>query len=125
MSEPVSLEALEAKVAAIPPSAFLTTVGDGDTAHVVSAAPRFEAGRLVMGAGRTTRRNAGARPAVTVLWPVTDDERYCLIVDGTAVDGPADEELAVVPTKAILHRLAGVDPSVPNCVPVGAAPSDG
>jgi hypothetical protein len=57
---------------------------------------------------------------VTLLWPRTDDSRYCLIVDGTALEGPDDEDLAVEPTKAILHRLATADPGLPNCVPVGA-----
>ena len=119
MSEPVSLDALQEKVAGLPDEAFLMTVGEDGAVHVVSAAPRFDGPALVVAAGRLSRANAAARPTVSLLWPRADD-RYCLIVDGTVI-GADDAGLSIEPTKAILHRLATADPSLPNCVPVQPA----
>jgi hypothetical protein len=119
MSEPVSLDALQETIAALPPDAFLMTVGEGGAVHVVSAAPRFDGERLLVAAGRSSRANAAAQPAVTLLWPRADD-RYCLIVDGTVAEA-TEAGLSIEPTKAILHRLATADPSLPNCVTVGSA----
>ncbi len=61
---------------------------------------------LAMGAGRTTRANVSARPAVVVVWIAPDENEHCLIVDGQAGESPAGEFI-VTPTSAVLHRLAG------------------
>ena len=64
---------------------------------------------LVVPAGRTTSRNATARPLVALLWPPTTAEGYSLIVDATFVAGaeiPGGHELTLRPTKAVLHRPA-------------------
>jgi len=56
------------------------------------------------GVGNSTRRNAGAHPAVTLVWPPRDPGGYSLIVDGRAA--VAGDGVTVDPTGAVLHRPA-------------------
>jgi hypothetical protein len=85
--------------------AYLATVGEGQRAHIVAVRPVLEGHALrIPKPGRTTGRNVGQQPAVTLVWPPADAEDYSLIVDGTGVlEG---EELVVTPTRAVLHRPA-------------------
>jgi len=62
--------------------------------------------------GRTTRANVAAHPSVTLVWPPADPSDYSLIVDGVA--SMRDDELAVAPTRAVLHR-----PAPPQAPPTG------
>ena len=66
---------------------------------------------------RHPRRNAAARPHVTLLWPAGPDGQYSLLVDGVA-EPPADPDLPleVRPTTAIRHRVAAGQG--PTCLPV-------
>ena len=78
-------------------------------------------------AGRTTSRNATARPLVALLWPPTTADGYSLIVDAsfvTAVEIAGGHELTLRPTKAVLHRPApsGVGS---DCTPVFSAERSG
>jgi hypothetical protein len=117
----VALDRLREEVDTYGPRAFLVTVGPGGgRAHVVSVLVRLDGGSLVAGAGRTSCANAASNPDVTLLWPPAVAEGpYSLIVDGHAsVDGEAT--IRVEPTRAVLHRVAGVDDAVPNCVPLEA-----
>ena len=101
MSVPVALDELRAEVARSGPVAFLLTVSAGTAPHAVSADVRWDGDVLVVGAGRTTARNVGAAPAVTLLWPRSGDD-YSLIVDGSGVvDG---DVVRIAPSRAILHR---------------------
>ena len=54
-----------------------------------------------------------------MVWPGPGDE-YCLLVDGLARHyGDAESEtIAVQPTGAVLHRLAGAPADLPTCVPL-------
>ncbi len=63
--------------------------------------------------GGTTRRNAAANPAITLLWPARDD--YSLIVDGTAVVDEGGGNVTITPSTAVLHRIAGAAGDGPNC----------
>jgi hypothetical protein len=84
---------------------YLITVGDDFRAHTVAVSPVVDGGALEVGTvGDTTRRNAGAHPAVTVVWPPRDPSGYSLIVDGTAT--LTDAGLRVTPSRAVLHRPA-------------------
>ena len=116
MSVPVDLDALAEQVAAFPGPPYLLTTGGGP-AHVVSVDARLQDGRFAVPAGRTTQSNAAAQPTVTLLWAPEPGGPYSLIVDGEAtVDG---DVVLVAPTRAVLHRVAGVDPDLPSCREVG------
>src|SRR5699024_7538717 len=83
--------------------AYLLTVSDGGRAHAVAAQPQWADGRFTLGKlGNRSRRNAAARPAVTLLWPPQDVAGYSLIVDGDAT--LADAVLTITPSRAGLHR---------------------
>ena len=114
MSVPVALADLAEKIDSYGPVAYLVTTGEGGAPHVVSVAVALEGEELVAGAGRSTSRNAGVQPVVSLVWAGAPGADYCLIVDGTARVG--DERIAVRPTRAVLHRLAQADASLPSCV---------
>jgi hypothetical protein len=116
MSVPVDLDALADQVATFPGPPYLLTTGGGP-AHVVSVEADLADGRFTVAVGRTTLANVTAQPHVTLLWSPTPGEPYSLIVDGEATaDGGV---VAVMPTRAVLHRVAGVDPDLPTCREVG------
>ncbi len=115
MSVPVELSELAEKIDAFGDLAYLVTVGE-DAPHAVSVVVTWDDDALTVGAGRRTAANAEVRPQVTLLWPAPAAQPYCLIVDGTAE--PAGETLAIHPTRAVLHRVAHADPSIPSCVTV-------
>lgn len=125
MSIPVDLDRL-ADTLADYRFAYLLTTGEDLRPHAVMATPQLRDGRLhVAGAGRRTRANAQARPAIALIWPPEQDTGYSLIVDGDAVvDG---EVLAVTPRRAVLHRPATPDAtSAPDacesdCLDLGAS----
>ena len=104
------------------PFAYLITVDDGYRVHTVTVEPRLRdlpfnsdgpGAILDVGLiGGRTRENLAHRRDVTLLWPPPEPGGYSLIVDGEAelsdAENSADEtsRLAVVPTRALLHREA-------------------
>jgi hypothetical protein len=52
---------------------------------------------------------------------VAGEPDYSLIVDGTALAATGEGALAVAPTRAVLHRVAGAAGDGPTCRPVGTA----
>jgi hypothetical protein len=119
MSVRVELEALWERIGELGSKAYLVTVTDEGTPHVVSVVVDRVGDHLAVGAGRRTRANLEGRPTLTLLWPPAADPAYSLVVDGTfAGDLDAGERLAIEPTSAVLHRVAGADGDGPNCVPV-------
>jgi hypothetical protein len=93
--------------------AYLVTVGDDARAHVLAVTTRLVNDTLlVTDLGRTTRANVAAHPTVTLVWPPADPSDYSLIVDG--VGSMRDDELAVAPSRAVLHR-----PAPPQAPPTG------
>ncbi len=109
---------LDKLAAALPdyPFAYLITVDDGYRVHTVTVAPQLRESSLDVGLiGGGTRKNLAHRSDVTLLWPPTEPGGYSLIVDGRAEVSVADAEtvrLAVIPTRALLHRDA--EPDSPN-----------
>lgn len=84
--------------------AYLLTVTDDATPHLVAITPNFGDGEITCDAGKTSRRNIGARPNVSLLWPPVVASDYSLIVDGIAtVD---NETVRITPTRAVRHRPA-------------------
>ena len=118
MSVPVELPALRSRLAEFGDRAFLMSVTDEETPHVVSVVVRLDGDRLVTSVGRRTRANAEARPTITLLWPAPSGAPYCLIVDGTFAGETPAGDIAVEPTSAVLHRVAGTPGDGPNCIPV-------
>jgi len=119
MSVAVALEALAAQMAEFGDHPYLITVGPDGRAHVVSVSSRLDGGQVAVSAGRTSRANAEARPAVTLLWPAAAGGPYSLIVDGEGALSDAESSaLTIRPTRAVLHRVAGASPDLPSCVPL-------
>jgi hypothetical protein len=85
--------------------AYLITVGDDYSAHTVAVQPLLTAGVIDVGSiGNSTRKNVAHHDGVTVVWPPREPGGYTLIVDGQGQ--PTDTALKVVPSRAVLHRLA-------------------
>jgi hypothetical protein len=104
VSIPVDLADLPARISQLGAGALLVTNSPDGPPHVASVVVAYESGNITVGAGRRTRANAVANPAMTLVWPAVDGE-HCLIVDGRALDATR-EPLLMVPTAAVLHRLA-------------------
>jgi hypothetical protein len=103
----VGLEELRTRVDEFTTDAYVLTVGDDGRAHSVAVSVRWEGDDLVVSAGGTTRRNATARPLVSLLWPPANRGAFSLIVDATATRVDDDAEVVVLePTRAVLHRPA-------------------
>jgi len=104
MSIPVDPSELE-RVRASYGAGYLVTVGADGSPKVVTVEPSVEAGVVVVAApGRGSLANAATRPAVTLVFPPSEEKGFTLLVDGTAsVDG---EHLGVAVASAVLHRPA-------------------
>jgi hypothetical protein len=107
MSIGVELDELRAQIEAFTTDAYLLTVGADGRAHSVAVPVEWVDDALVVPGGTTTRRNAGVRRLVALLWPPPERGGYSLIVDAevTRVDDDA-EVVALQPTRAVLHRPA-------------------
>ena len=107
----VDLQRLAAALADFP-FAYLITVDEDYRVHTVTVEPALREAILDVGlVGGGTRKNMAHRADVTLLWPPAEPGGYSLIVDGPAEISDATEEtarLAVVPTRALLHREADV-----------------
>jgi hypothetical protein len=93
--------------------AYLLTVRDDSSPHVVAVMPAWDddGETLIADVGSRTAANARARPAVTLCYPPIHEAGYSLVVDGIAdvdvdVDVDADRSLRLRPTGAVLHRPA-------------------
>lgn len=111
----MDLADLAERMAEFGAAAYLVTISESGAPHVVSVAPVWQGDELMVAAGKSTTANAQARPAVTLLWPGAPGADYGLIADGTARVSD-DGALAIAPTRAVLHRLATADDTLPNCV---------
>ena len=124
MSIPVELEGLAGAIADRSSTPYLLTSDDFGRPHAVSIVLGWQDAQLVGGCGRSSGRNASARPAVSLLWPPDEPGGYSLIVDADAeVIGEDDERRIVLdPTHAVLHRpVANPDPDADcghDCAPV-------
>lgn len=105
-STPLDLRTLEAALRDRGSAAYVLTVSDQGTPHVVQAAILVDGGSLLAHVGERTTRHARSRPHVSLLYPARGADDYSLIVDAvaTVVGNPGDHRLALSPTRAILHR---------------------
>ena len=119
MSVAVDLGALADRLAEFGDRAYLLTVTDDSQAHVVSVQVALSGDHLATTVGRRTGANLAQRPTATLLWPPRGpDGAYSLIVDGTALDASGEGPVSLVPTAAVLHRVAGAGGEGPTCIPV-------
>jgi hypothetical protein len=113
MSVPVALDQLREQLDRFGSSPYLLTVSEDGRPHATAITVGWAGDELHADVGRKSAANTAARPDVTLLWPPVDDERFSLIVDGSArVDGQA---VVVTPAKAILHRQRADGPGS-DCV---------
>ncbi|MDN5790981.1 MAG: hypothetical protein L0H25_08950, partial [Micrococcales bacterium] len=106
MSIPVDLAEV-GKAAAEYDFAYLVTISDDASAHVVAVRAVVEDSVLrVAGLGRRSLANANARPQVTLVWPPRTAQQYSLISDGRATPGSAPGSITIVPSRAVKHRSA-------------------
>ena len=128
MSVSVGLNDLELALRERGDAAYVITVNDHGTPHVVLAEVTRHGGALLAAVGPRTGSFAERRPHVSLLFPMRDPSDYSLIVDATAtaVSTPEGTRLHLVPTRAVLHRPG--DPSQAaaascgsDCVPLSLA----
>jgi hypothetical protein len=112
MSVAVELERVREEAMRRGSGAFLLTVSGDGRPHVVAVAVAWQDGSLVMGAGRSSARNATDRPGVTLLWPPVAPRGYSLIVDGDAAVEPSEDggRVTVRASRAVLHRPGTAEP---------------
>ena len=104
MSIQVELDEVRSVASGQAPFAYLLTVSEDGRPHLVALRPVIGDGSIECDAGKTSCRNAAARPAVSLLWPPAKFDDYSLIVDGSAVvDGSV---VRITPTRAVRHRPA-------------------
>ena len=104
MSIAVELDALRDAIADQAAFAYLLTVSDESTPHLVAVTPTWAGDALACSAGKTSVHNAGARSRISLVWPPLAVGGYSLIVDGDASVG--DGTVTLQPTRAVLHRPA-------------------
>ncbi len=132
MSIPVELAELES-AAAQHDFAYLVTISDDNSAHVVAVQPVVvDTAVTVSDLGRRSFANSVARPQVTLVWPPRTLGDYSLISDGTATPGPEAGSIAITPLRAVKHRPApapSTDEDSEDCgsdcveLPVGPPPA--
>jgi len=105
MTIPVAVADLRSKTAEYR-WAYVVTVRDDQTPHIVAVSPAWSDGELVFDVGRTTAANTTSRSNLTLCYPPPPGgDGYSLIVDG---DATVDErgQLRFRPRAGILHRPA-------------------
>ncbi len=125
MSIPVELDDLVAATGDYG-FAYVITVSEAGTPHLVAATPRWGDDGASIAVGRTTLRNATARPSISLCFPPVEAGGYSLIVDGVA-SVAGEGAITFVPSGAVLHRPAAgegassggaVEGCVSDCAPV-------
>lgn len=117
MSVAVDIAALGERIAEYGERAYLVTVGDDGSPHVVSVGVALEGAQLALRVGRGTAANLSDRAAATVLWPPPAGGDYSLLVDVTATAPVAPGPCTLRPDAAVLHRVADAGDG-PTCLPV-------
>src|SRR5215470_3162084 len=128
MSDTVVVRNLTAAIRDRGSAAYILTVSDRGTPHVIQGDVRGEGDQLVAQVGERTAQHARVRPEVSLLYPFRGADDYSLIVDATATvtGGPGEHRLILAPTRAVLHRPGPApDPASQcgaDCVPLSLRP---
>jgi hypothetical protein len=120
MATSVSSGELEAVMRERGTTAYVVTVTDRATPHVVQAEIRWSGAELVAVVGAHTAEHARRQPHLSLLYPARHRDDYSLIVDAvaTAVTGDESFHLTLSPTRAVLHRPG--PPPDPTTSPCGS-----
>jgi len=104
----VALGELKAAARERRPAAYILTVSDRGTLHVVHAEVTIGSEGLIAQVGERTALHDRRRPCVSLLYPCRGAADYSLIVDAvaSAVRTPERSWLLLTPTRAVLHRPA-------------------
>lgn len=110
MTIPVPSDRLAATIASFGSAILITqrydAQGQRDFVKVHVVDPRVVGNDVVVpGLRESMRRNVGADPHVTLVWPATQHHGWTLIVDGMA--GADHDALRVSVASAMLHRPRG------------------
>jgi hypothetical protein len=116
MTISVALADLAEQVASFGNVGYVVTADQDAMLHVVSVMAAWRDDELVVGAGRHTSQNVEVHPSLTLLWPARPGDPYSLIVDGEGRLVPGEELISIRPARAVLHRVATADQSLPSCV---------
>jgi hypothetical protein len=105
---------LEVEAAKFSTAPHLVTVTGDRKPHISVVSPVWHPvdGRLIVSApSRWTESEGAGHRDVTLVWPAAVAGNYSLIVDGTAatLSEEAGRQLAVTPTRAVLHRPEHVE----------------
>ena len=123
MSNAVALVRLRNETRRFALAPYLLTVSDDAHPHAVAVAVAWAGDALTMTVGRQSASNAQTRPQVSLLWPPSEPGGYSLIVDGVARSAGGEGQIAVTPTRAVLHRPAATPGATKpgcsaDCVPI-------
>ena len=118
MSVAVDIAALSERLAEYGERAYLVTVGDDGSPHVVSVEVALDETLLAVRVGNRTAANLSGRAAATLLWPPPAGGAYSLLVDATATAPVAAGPCTLRPDAAVLHRVAGAAGDGPTCAPI-------
>src|SRR5262245_55113418 len=118
VSIPVPLQHLDAAVAERGTPAYVLTVSDRGTPHVVHADVIRSRAGLLASVGAGTAHNASCRTHVSLLYPSRRTDDYSLIIDAvaTVLETPEGRRLCLAATRAVLHRSTPApDPAAAAC----------
>lgn len=84
------------------PQAYLLTVAP-EGPHTSVVLVTLNGRRCRFTPSKSARRNAGAHPQVSLLWPAREPDGYCVILNGRlSLNGEGEAELEI--SKSVLHR---------------------
>jgi hypothetical protein len=112
------MDDLQSAVRGRGPAAYVVTVNEAGTPHVVNAEVLVAESGLVAIVGEGTARNALERPRVSLLYPCRSGADYSLIVDAvaTVVADAGGRRLLLTATRAVLERPGPPPgPTTPPC----------
>ena len=118
MSTLLPLHDLASALGARGTGAYVLTVSEQGTPHVVDAEITRDGDRLLAVVGARTAENARRQPRVSLLYAPARHGDYNLIVDAVATveSTAAGPRLSMAPTRAVLHRSGPApDPSASSC----------
>jgi hypothetical protein len=108
MSIQIPVDEIRSAAADFGDSAYVLVSSSDGPPRITHSIVAFDGGDMIVSLGRRSMAALADNPAISVLWPATEDQSMSLIVDGAAV-APLDAEggeVRITPTGAVRHRPA-------------------